>query len=636
MTTFFPITAAVKNFWLRESGHGCDEDTVRLVREISIPLRSLGRDEIVGRVRELRSAVNNGANPTDLAILVPAFALAIEATRRAIGIELYDIQIMAGAVLTRPCIAEMQTGEGKTYAVICPAFVYALSGNGVHVMTVNEYLAERDFELLQPVFEYLGMTAGLLRSKDSTADKHAAYCCDVTYGPGYEFGFDYLRDQAALFQQTTPRLGDGFRNLLRGCEDNPIEKRQRGHAVGILDEADSVLIDEATTPLVLSGDAARPASNPQVYTQASSVAAVLTADSDYLLDDAKRSLHLTDDGKERLRQMSDHIPGQGLRRPWQMYVEQAVRAKLLFRRDVDYVVDDDKVQIVDQNTGRIFADRSWREGLQQAVEAEAGVTITEENEPVARITRQRFFNLYDRVCGMTGTARGSERELREVYNLDAVVIPPRRPCQRLALPTRFLADEEAKYSAIVQEIVPVHKSGRPILVGTSTIEESELIANRLIAAGIAFRLLNGKQDAEEADIVARAGERGAITISTNMAGRGTDIKITKQVADLGGLHVIATQPQESARIDRQLFGRAARQGDPGSCRLYASAEDKIIKQHAPSLARKMKRPDNDEATSDLGEELQRLQKRIERTRYSQRRQMFNHDDWLEKALSKLA
>ena len=322
MTPFFPITAAVKNFWLRATGHACDEETVRLIREISAPMRSRSREEIARQVSELRSAVDNGATPTEHSILGPAFALAIEASRRAIGIELYDVQILAGLALSRRCIAEMQTGEGKTYSVICPALVHALAGKGVHVMTVNEYLAERDFEMLQPVYQFLGMTVGLLRSQDSTADKRAAYDCEVTYGPGYEFGFDYLRDQAALIQKPTPGLGEGIRSLLRGDEDKPLERRQRGHAVAILDEADSVLIDEATTPLVLSGDVARPAEAPLVYMQAAGVAAALTAESDFIIDGAKRSLNLTKNGNEQIRQMAEYIPTKGLRRPWQMYVEQ--------------------------------------------------------------------------------------------------------------------------------------------------------------------------------------------------------------------------------------------------------------------------------------------------------------------------
>lgn len=583
---------------------------------------------LVDRVAELRVQRKAIANSRDEKILLPAFACAYEAARRVLGIEFYNSQLLGGLALARGCIAEMQTGEGKTFTALIPAVFYSLGGNGVHLMTVNDYLAERDFELLKPVYELLGISVGFVGPEIESEEKRAAYRCDVTYGPGCEFGFDYLRDQAAIIARKKPRLGSAFRTQLRGESLPTYEPIQRARSVAIVDEADSVMIDEATTPLILATGGDDPAPNAHVYLQAKVSAALLTKNRHYVVDESKRSLHLTAEGVAFLKKQP--APRKGLDRPWRNYVEQALRADLLHDRDVYYVVADGEVQIVDQNTGRIFKDRSWKDGLHQAVQAKENVDITCENRSLARITRQRFFQLYDHVCGMTGTAKDSQSELRAIFKLEVVVIDPNKPCLRQRLPTRILADAESKFQAIIEETKSVHSTGQPVLIGTAAIEQSEAISKRMTQWGIAHELLNGKQDADEADIVSRAGVVGAVTIATNMAGRGTDIKLGPGAAELGGLHVIAVEPQESTRVDRQLVGRSARQGDPGSCRLYTAPDDSIFQRYEPNMTAPRL-----QSKTDIDGYIRALQQRIERTGAEHRRQMYSHDDWLEKILRNL-
>ncbi len=594
--------------------------------------------ELADHADELRGRVRAGCSPTAAAVVGPGFALVREAFRRLLGIQLYDVQLLAGLALVRPAVAEMQTGEGKTFAAVLPAFVHALAGRGVHVMTVNAYLAERDFEQLEPVYRTLGLSAGLVRSDATPADKRAAYACDVTYGPGYEFGFDYLRDQSQLLARRHEPLGDEFRRQLRG-EAPPDHGVQRGHAVAIVDEIDSVLLDEATTPLVLARGSQSPASaeNAAVYKAALVAARRLTAGVDFV-DTGLPKAHLTRHGIAILQSQTDDIPRQGLQRPWRDYVEAALQADLRFRRDVEYIVRDDQILLVDQHTGRIFADRSWQDGLHQAVQAKEGITITCEQEVVARITRQRFFRRYDILCGMTGTAATSGRELKAVFGLPVESIATHRRCQRREVPARHFADRASKRAAIAEDVAARHRRGQPVLVGTQTIEESEMMSTLLVLRNVPHLVLNGKQDQEEATIVGRAGLRGAVTIATNMAGRGTDIPLGPGVPALGGLHVIVCEPHESARVDRQLIGRAARQGDPGSYQRFASAEDPTIVLFAPRLVEPMRRTaDNQgECSGELQSEIQRVQRQVERLRFQQRQQMYAHDDWLENMLRDFA
>ena len=616
-----------------------DHTLVAEIRNTVTQLSNLPDSALGQRIVDLRNVVENGTGVTDDGILVPAFALTFEAARRVLAIELYDVQLLSGLALSRRAIVEMQTGEGKTFTTLLPATLLALTGEGVHVMTVNAYLAQRDFESLAPVYRLLELSVGQIDAESDPTAKRTAYACDITFGPGYEFGFDYLRDQTALISRRKPRLGESLRDRFHGCSPDEPKPMQRGHAVAIVDEADSVMLDEATTPLILASGGDEPAANAHVYLAALQMADTLEIDRHFVVDEAAATFRLTEQGIKHVAADRNKNPRRGLDRPWQIYVEQALRAQRHFRRDVHYVVQDDEVQIVDQNTGRIFADRTWSEGLHQAVLAKEGLTITTETKSIARITRQRYLRLYEHLGGMTGTAQGSERELRNVYGLGVVVIPPNRPCRRTTLPMRIFSDRATKEQAIVAEIDRIHHTGQPVLVGTAEIETSERLARLLDERGIGHQILNGMQDADEAMIVAAAGQRGAVTIATNMAGRGTDIKLGEGVAELNGLHVITTEPQELTRVDRQLVGRAARQGDPGSCQLFASPDDHLFLRYAPELANRMTKTADQEGeiqdTSDLARRIRKVQHQVEGIQARQRSQMFAHDDWLESVLAEL-
>jgi preprotein translocase subunit SecA len=609
---------------------------VQKVRKSAAALRHCSGEELLSRSRQLRQAVVGGLLPSCEKIILPGFALVYEATRRCLGITLYDEQLLAGLILTRRCVAEMQTGEGKTFLASLPAFINALAGRGVHVVTANEYLAGRDYELLSPIYKMLDVSAGLNRYDMSLAEKQAAYACDVTYGADQEFGFDYLRDQLRLWSQPKAAPGLSFRALLRGQELPKALTVQRKLAVAIVDEMDSVLIDSATSPLLLSQNSNDADIEIRAYHSARDAVSQFISSEDYLVDRINRRITITDSGKQKISASGESMPSRGLRRPWAVYVEQALHAKELLHKDVDYVLQGGKVLLVDEYTGRFYPDRQWRDGLHQAVEAKEGIAVNAESSSMARISRQRYFQLYPRLSGMTGTAEGSEREFWNTYQLQIVTIPPHKPCRRKMLSPRYFVDSEAKYAAIVGEIADLQQIGRPILVGTRTIKNSELLAAKLTACGIPFRLLNGKQDSSEAMIVARAGEAGAVTIATNMAGRGTDIRLHPGVAELGGLHVIGVERHDSRRIDRQLSGRSARQGDPGSCRFFVAADDPLIKMYAPGLERLMKRLADDkcESTLDLSREIARVQRRVERQHYWARHSLFLHDRWLRDILTK--
>jgi preprotein translocase subunit SecA len=614
-----------------------DQELVATIRRHAAALHSESDQGLATRSESLRDATQRGTDPTGLDVLIPGFALVCAAARRTIGIEYYDVQIQAGLALTRGTIAEMATGEGKTFVAAFPAFLHALAGRGVHVMTVNGYLAERDHALLSPLFERLGMSAGLLRSNAEPAEKRWAYDCDITYGPGYEFGFDYLRDQVARMNVPKPRLGDSFRSLV---SDRPVPlpaAAQRGHAFAIVDEADSVMIDEATTPMILAGCAAAATRNPAVYVEARRTADSLAADRDYVVDRTAKWVRFTAAGAANAAARVNAQAISGLERPWLSYVERALYAAIFLDRDVDYIVSDGRVMLVDSFTGRIFADRTLSVGLHQAVECQEGLTITAETQSIAHISRQRFFRLYRALCGMTGTAAGSEAELREVYERPVVHIATRLPVRRIELPTRYFAAGQSKWDDVVAEVERLHHAQRPILVGTRTIAASELLARQLLARHLPFQLLNGRQDEEEARIVARAGQAGSITIATNMAGRGTDIKLAPGVAELGGLHVIGTERHESARVDRQLAGRAARQGDPGSCQFFVSADDGLIRRFGPRLAETMNQLSGEtgEVAEDLSSQVAAIQLEAERHARERRHQLFAHDHWEQDVLARL-
>jgi preprotein translocase subunit SecA len=618
--------------------NGRDRDLAGRIKRAAAPLEKLTDPELQGRADDLRETIARGRSLSSAEILVPGFALVNEAARRTLGITFYDVQLLAGLALARGMVAQMQTGEGKTFVAALPAFIHALTGRGVHVITANKYLAGRDFEWLAPVFQSLGVSAGLLGEQVPPHQKRAAYACEITYGTGYEFGFDYLRDQLALRRTEERRLGDVVRGLLRGGDSAGARTVQRGLAFAIIDEVDNVLIDDAGSPLILSDQAATAAEDAQAHLAARRLIARLRPAEDYTVDTARGTIDLTAAGAERVHGESAEIPFEVLLRPWIEYVEQALRADQLFRRDVHYVVDDEQVRIVDETTGRIFAERHWRDGLHQAIEAKEQVPITAEKQPLAQITRQRFYRLYDGLCGMTGTAIDSRSEFRQFYRLPVAVIPLRLPSKRQIQPTRYFAGADSKWSAVAEALAELHRAGRPVLVGTQSIADSERMAAQLDRKGLPYQLLNGRQDAEEAEIVARAGRRGAITIATNMAGRGTDIRLAPEVVQLGGLHVIATQRHESRRIDRQLVGRAARQGDPGSAQFFLSAEDPLIVRFGPWLGRNMQRGarGGGEIHVALDPYIRKLQRRTEQLGFARRRQLFRYDRYRDTVMAKIA
>ncbi|MHB1036485.1 MAG: preprotein translocase subunit SecA [Pirellulales bacterium] len=636
MTALAPFHTLRRLFQPR-SAHSAlaDRQIVEQVRDAAAAMGPLSDDALRAHAEQLRMRVRGGRRCLESAVVVPAFALVHEATRRMQGIELFDVQLLAGLTLARGAIAEMATGEGKTLAAALPAFLQSLSGQGVHIATPNAYLADRDFNQVGPIFALLGVSAGLVPESEPAGQKRAAYACDITYATGYELGFDYLRDRLQIMGTPRRELGQRQVELLRGETPQVVPPIQPRRACVIIDEIDSVLIDEACLPLVVSAGANTQSSLAATYAEATRVCGSLRPDEDYLVDTAAKRVTLTSHCLQKIYGDYARRLQLDLERPWAKYVEQAVAAKVLHKRDIDYIVRDGKVLLVDEFTGRIFPDRSWREGLHQAVEAKEGLLPTGELRTAARVSRQRYFRLYRVICGMTGTAAGNEREFQNLYRLKVAAIPLRKRCRREVLPTRFFLDAESKWRAIVKEVAEIHETGRPVLIGSRTIENSELLAQRLEAAGVPFHLLNGKQDRQEAEIVAMAGHRGTVTIATNMAGRGTDIRLGPGVVELGGMHVVGVECHESQRIDRQLVGRSARQGDPGSGRFFVSADDALICRFGPRLRHRMQHMPHDyaELREDLTREVAAVQRAAEVAARVQRRQMLVLDDWLDNILA---
>ena len=622
--------------------HARPEDRVLLgqIRSRAEQIQNCGKQELLTLADDLRTKIRSNEQPVlSEPTVTESFALTLEALRRTSGKVYYDVQLLGGLVLATGAIAEMQTGEGKTVTCGLAAVLYGLTGKGVHVATTNAYLAERDHEELTPVFETLGLTSGLIHGELDPNEKKQTYLQDVTYGTGYEFGFDFLRDQMALRNRPHLPLGTRFLSRLRGNELSETTLMQRPLSYAIIDEADSVLIDEATTPLILSGTNGATLPDPKVYSLAMQVADSLSDPKDYKVDWTKKSVELTEAGWEDIHEQLPINIQQKLKRPWSQCIDQALRAKLMFRRDVDYVVLNDKVVIVDQNTGRLHEERKWRNGLHQAVEMRESVTLTEEREIEARITRQRYFAFYEKVSGMTGTANGNEAELLEFYNLPIVKIERNKPSERTTIPARYFSDEEAKYAAICKELLRLGDNGQPVLVGTRTITQSQLIAKILSRLGREHIILNGVQDENESNIIAKAGRTGAITIATNMAGRGTDIKLDDDARKAGGLHVIVAEHHESPRVDRQLIGRSARQSDPGSCQFFVSAEDEIIQRYDQDLAQSMIKsadPESGECHRNFDSELSELQIKIEKIGFEARKKMVVHDRWMESVQESVA
>ena len=611
-----------------------DERLIALVRdEASLLLHSSDADlkATTSRLRDVQS--QPGATPAT--VLAAAFAAVVESVRCTHGLELYDVQLAAGLAIARGEIAEMQTGEGKTFAAALPAFFHALCKGGVHVVTPNHYLAGRDFEILAPVYEALGASVGLLPENGPLAQKRAAYDCDIIYGTGYEFGFDYLRQQLQVLKRRRAPLGDRYRGRLRG-EEEPAFAIRRGFA--IVDEIDSVLIDEACTPLILASSLVEEEVAAATYEQALRVAATLTADCDYVTNrDDSRSIALTEQGLRRSYEAISREPTPAVAGPWADSIQQALFALFVLSRDVDYVVRDGRVVFVDGTTGRLCSDRKWRGGLQQLLEVKEGLPITPIQLTAGRITRQRFFARYPRLAGMTGTAADSARELRSVYGLHVAAIPPRLPSRRTMLPDRVFVDDASRWNAIESEIARLHGAGRPVLIGCRTIEKSEQLAARLDRRQVDYQLLNGKQTAAEAQVIARAGRQGAITIATNMAGRGTDIKLVPGVAQRGGLHMLGVERNDARRVDRQLSGRVARQSDPGSCQFFVSADDELLCRHGADLRERIRALPHvtGEVACDLSHETGAVQKRAEAASCRMRQELDAADTWLCDELGEL-
>lgn len=610
--------------WVRARGK---QAIVAAVREEEARLHDLPSEQLRERSDQTRARVMR-ETPDAPQVQIEAFSLIGEALRRSCGISLYDVQVMASLALAKGAIAEMQTGEGKTFACAPAAYLHALTSRGVHVATTNRYLAERDHETLLPAFRLLGISSGLLPEQSgSPAEKSAAYRCDITFGTGYEFGFDYLRDQLSSRNASRRPLGTRTIESLFEASAQSGFSVQRGLYYSIVDEADHVLIDDAVSPLILSGCSEGEAADAAVHHAAREMIGQLQSEEHYRVSSGSGRRVLTDSGIDFIHQTSENIPIEHLQRTWTEYVEQALQAQTL-RRDVHYVVTEEgSVQIVDGGTGRIFTDRTWREGLHQAVEAKEKLTVTSERIALAQITRQRFSRMYERLAGTTGTATACQREFRQVYGLAVEPIPLRTPSSRELWRTRFFVNGSRKWDAIANSVHDLHQQQRPVLIGTSSIADSEQLAQRLLALGLQFQLLNGRQDAQEAEIVATAGCRGIITIATSLAGRGTDIKLGTGVTELGGLHVIVCECSHSVRVDRQLIGRCGRQGDPGSAQIFVSAEDPLIQQHGSWLLRSIQRyagPDG-ESTVNFSSQLNRIQRSCERMGYAARSSMLRQD-----------
>ncbi len=556
------------------------EEQARYIATLEPDFQALSDDQLRGKTAEFRERLTNGEELDNL--LFEAYAAVREARVRESDQRMFDVQMMGGIVLHEGDIAEMKTGEGKTFVASLALYLNALPtstthdgrtlGRGVHLITVNDYLAKRDAEWNRGVYDRLGATVAYLEQAMSPEDRRLAYEADITYGTNSEFGFDYLRDNMAI--------------SLEGVV-------QRGHAYGIVDEVDSILIDEARTPLIISGE---PTTAAKVYHDFARVVRglhgvqskgtkaedqILTRESDYLFDEKHKTVS---PGESAIEKVERALKVDNLYEPRNVqlvnHLNQALKAESLYKRDVDYVVQDGEVKIVDEFTGRIMEGRRWSEGLHQAVEAKEGVAIQEENQTLATITIQNYFRLYQKLAGMTGTAKTEEKEFVEIYNLGVVPIPTNVPVQREDNNDLIFKTVEAKFAAATADIKERNEKGQPVLVGTIAVETSEYLSELLKRQGVPHKVLNAKEHAREAEIIKDAGTVGAVTIATNMAGRGVDIKIDDTVRELGGLYVLGTERHEARRIDNQLRGRSGRQGDPGETRFYLSGQDDLVRLFA--------------------------------------------------------
>jgi len=601
-------------------GTGAERDIQRLqpilddINALEPEMSQLSNDALRRKTAEFKQRLAEGETLDDL--LPEAFAVCREAAKRVAGMRHFDVQMIGGIVLHQGNIAEMTTGEGKTLVATLPVYLNALTGKGVHVVTVNDYLARRDKEGMGPIHEFLGLTVGLIQSGMSVPEKQVGYRADITYGTNNEFGFDYLRDNLA---QSVSHL------------------MQRPLHYAIVDEVDSILIDEARTPLIISG---RPQRSSDMYYKVDDAVRKLRKDTHYEADEKQNQIILTDDGMdtvERLLGLDDLYTDENI--TVVHMIEQSLRAHNFFRKDKEYMVRDQEVLIVDEFTGRVMEGRRYSNGLHQALEAKESVPLRFESQTVASITYQNYFRLYDKLAGMTGTAMTEAGEFAKIYDLEVFQIPTNLPLIREDMTDLIFATEKGKFKYLVDEIIRVRNEGRPILVGTVSIEKSELLANALDEAGVDdYQVLNAKQHAREASVVTNAGKAGAITIATNMAGRGTDIKLAEGVRERGGLFIMGTERHESRRIDNQLRGRAGRQGDPGSTRFYVSLEDDVARLFGGDRVKRLLNMmgSNEEMDSEplsqkmVSNSIERAQRQVEEHNFEMRKHVLEYDEVMDK------
>lgn len=564
-----------------------------------------------------------------------AFAVIREVAARQIGLRPFPVQIAGALTLDAGCIAEMATGEGKTLVATMLAVLAGWRNLGCHVVTANDYLASRDAGLMKPIYEFCNLQVGCIDPDMLPADRKQAYDAQITYCTNKEVVADFLRDRLTLGQ--IQGLPSALVARIAGDGDSRIDRLvQRGLYCAIVDEADSIFIDEAITPLIISGKGSDP-DRVEAFTQAAHLAAKLDPASDYKMDRRHIDVSLTRTGEQRLAEMAESLGGlwAGSRRREEL-VLQALAAQEFYIRGKQYVINDDRVVIVDEFTGRLMPDRPWRDGLHQAIEAKEGLDINLPVETYARISFQKFFRPYHKLSGMTGTGSEAQRELWQTYQLPVIRIPTNRPCRRKVMPDRIFTDMDAKWNAIVEEVCNVHGTERPVLIGTRSVQASEHLSDLLSEKGLEHLVLNAVRQEFEAQILACAGQRGSITVATNMAGRGTDIRLGEGIADRGGLHVIATERHESSRIDRQLFGRCARQGDPGSARTFTSLDDELIQKHAnpvlAALARRSGRDGHEITSAFTRRVVDGAQQQAEKLSFRQRRELMRSDNWLDEHL----
>lgn len=598
---------------------------VEKINSLESDISKLTNDELKNKTNEFIKRIENGETLED--ILCEAFAVVREVSKRTIGLRHFDVQLMGGVVLHEGKIAEMKTGEGKTLVATLPIYLNSLLGRGVHLVTVNDYLAKRDALWMGPIYKFLGRSVGVIQHEASflvewddpqkftvklvPCSRRDAYLADITYGTNNEFGFDYLRDNMAISLEQVV---------------------QRELFYAIVDEVDSILIDEARTPLIISGPSEK---STQVYYKASQIAKQLKIDEDYKSDEKEKNVTLTESGVKKVEKFfgvenlyaSENVELVS-------HVIQALRALVHFKKDVDYIVKDGEVIIVDEFTGRLMFGRRYSDGLHQAIEAKEGLKVKEESQTLATITFQNYFRMYKKLAGMTGTAKTEEDEFIEIYGLPVVVIPTNKPMIRIDYPDVVYRTEKIKFKKIVEEIKEWYKIGRPVLVGTRSIEKSEILSSMLKREGIPHQVLNAKYHEKEAEIIKHAGEKGMVTIATNMAGRGVDIVLGEGVKEFGGLHIIGTERHESRRIDNQLRGRAGRQGDPGSSRFYLSLEDEILRIFGGDMIKKLmdffKMDDTPLEHPLLSKTIENAQKRVEAYHFEIRKHLLEYDNVLNK------